>query len=134
MAQARWKQVHYKVHLKRIFFLVVLQGVIIQWIHTFACTMQEFQNNFTTYTYTIKDDSLISLPKNLSCKKHTFSSTFLVALELHITLCTSIPFGVCCREKIFFAQPHWNKTINRWKWKKIKRHSIFQIQNCNVIS
>lgn len=103
MAQARWKQVHYKVHLKRIFFLVVLQGVIIQWIHTFACTMQEFQNNFTTYTYTIKDDSLISLPKNLSCKKHTFSSTFLVALELHITLCTSIPLGVCCREKNFFC-------------------------------
>lgn len=51
-------------------------------------------------------DSLISLAKNLSCKKHTFSNASLVALELHITLCTSIPLGVCCREKNFFLHHH----------------------------
>lgn len=128
MAQARWKQVHYKVHLKRIFFPVVLQGVIIQWIHTFACTMQEFQNNFTTYTYTIKDDSLILLPKNLSCKKHTFSSTFLVALELHITLCTSIPLGVCCREKIFLHNHIETKQSTDESEKRLKGIQYFRFR------
>ena len=90
--------------------------------------MQEFQNNFITYTYTIKDDSLISLPKNLSCKKHTFSSTFLVALEIHITLRTSIPLGVCCREKIFLHNHIETKQSTDESEKRLKGIQYFRFR------